>query len=371
MPTHRPIYSHPHYYSAHPHGVCLANGDIVVVFNRAPRRDIILHPPQDPTFENVVTRSTDGGKTWTEPVVAPGYLWSGVECAGLTAMRSRRVLLNQWRFRWYPLPLARKRAGVETVALPAELVESLAASPELDSGRRLRAAPERFLPWGRGPGQTFVHLSEDGGQIFTETVEIAVAPFSGGYGMRGAVELSDGTLVMPLADVPDYQRIFVVHSADGGRSWTKPILVADLPGHLFEEPAPLVVGSGRILMALRENRRHTIFTVYSDDGGHTWSVPMPTGIDGYPAHLVAIDDGRILCTYGFRRPPFAIRAVISADEGGSWSTDIVIDVREPLPNKDLGYPFTLNLGDHLLTVYYAEDMAGTTGIWASEWCLSV
>ena len=55
-------------------------------------------------------------------------------------------------------------------------------------------------------------------------------------------------------------------------------------------------------------------------------------------------DGRLLCTYGFRDPPFAIRAVVSEDDGASWRTGAPIPIRENLPNKDLGYPFTLPLG---------------------------
>src|SRR5215204_3601716 len=112
-PEHRLIHSDRFSYCAHPHGVRLASGEIVVVFNRVPRREVILHPPQDPAFQNVLTRSGDGGRTWSAPSVVPDYGWTGVECAGLTVLRSGRVLLNQWRFRWYPLPLACKKAATE------------------------------------------------------------------------------------------------------------------------------------------------------------------------------------------------------------------------------------------------------------------
>ena len=365
---HRAIYSDRHFYCAHPHGVRLSSGEIIVVFNRAPRRDFILHPPQDPTYENVLIRSTDNGRSWSAPSVVPDFGWSGVECAGLSALKSGRVLLNQWRFRWYPLPLARKRAAREPIAFPRDWVETLAASLELDSGAVLKRDPERLVPWARGLGGTFVHLSDDGGATFERTVEIDTAPFSGGYGMRGAVECQDGTIVLPLSDVPAYERVFVVRSRDGGASWEAPILAAAESGMEFEEPAPLLHPSGRILLALRENVARTIFTTTSDDGGSTWSKPAATGIDGYPAHLLLLDSGAILCTYGDRKPPFAIRAVISEDGGSSWQTGQAITIRDRLPNKDLGYPFSLRLTEaRLLTIYYAEDASGTTGIHASEW----
>jgi hypothetical protein len=366
---HRLVYADPYAYSAHPHAVTTADGTILCVFNRAPRRSFILHPPQDPYFENVLVKSQDGGLTWSPPSVVPDYGWSGVECAGLTVTRNGRVLLNQWRFNWHPLGLARRLASKMRVEFPAEWVGTLAASTEIDGGRSLLIDPERLAPWARAGGRTFVHISDDGGDSFVHSVEIATAPWSGGYGMRGAVELDDGTLVLPLADIPEYERIFAVRSTDGGGSWGSPVHVAAEPGMLFEEPAPLMLPSGRVLVALRENRRRTIYTVRSDDGGETWSRPEPTGIAGYPAHLLDLGDGRILCTYGYREPPFAIRAVISKDRGASWETAGAIGIREGMRNKNLGYPTTVRSGGGLVTIYYAEDETGVTGIWSSTWSI--
>jgi BNR repeat protein len=366
---HRQVYSDPYSYCAHPHAVTTADATILVVFNRAPRRRAILHPPQDPAFENLITRSHDGGRSWSAPVVVPDYGWSGTECAGLTVTRAGRVLLNQFRFRWYPLPLARRRAATEPVALPKELVANLLGSTELDSGSTYAVDPERLAPWGRGNGRTFVHLSDDGGETFARTVELDVAPYVGGYGMRSAAELADGTLVLPLSDAPHYQRVFVVKSQDGGLTWSAPIAAAEDSSCLFEEPAPLALPSGRLLMLLRENRRRTTFSVHSDDGGQSWSTPVPTGIDGYPPHLLAPGDGRLLCTYGYRKPPFAIRAVFSDDGGATWDTEQTVAVCENLPNKDLGYPSTVATAGGLLTLYYTQDTDGVTGIRASTWAL--
>lgn len=342
----------------------------MVVFNRAPRRAFILHPPQDPAFENVLVRSADGGVTWTAPSVVPDYGWAGVECASLTELRSGRLLLNQWRFRWYPLPLARQRAASERITFPSELIGRLAVSPDIDADTALGRDPERLAPWARGGGTTHVHISDDGGETWRTGEAIDTSPFSGGYGMRGAVELGDGTIVLPLSDVPAYQRVFVVRSADGGNTWGKPILAAAEQGSCFEEPAPLVLPSGRILLALRENNRRTIFTVYSDDGGETWSKPLATQIDGYPAHLMLLSGGDILCTYGFRKPPYAVRAALSNDEGVTWRSGTLATIQEPLPDKDLGYPVTLQCdAEELLTIYYARDASLTTGIRLSRWVL--
>src|SRR5690242_659476 len=83
-------------YCAHPHAVALPNGEWLMVFNRAPRRDVILHPPEEPLFHNVISRSADEGGTWSVPEVVPDYDWHGVECAGLTVLSTGEVMLNQW-----------------------------------------------------------------------------------------------------------------------------------------------------------------------------------------------------------------------------------------------------------------------------------
>lgn len=367
---HRLIHSDPAFYCAHPHGVRLANGEILVMFNRAPRREIILHPPQDSAYQNVLVQSSDVGRSWSPPVPVPDAASTGYECAGLTALNDGRLLLNQWRFRWYPLPLARQKAKIEPVTFPDGLAAALAGSLELDSGAAVLRDPEKYLPFARGPGETFVHVSDDGGRTWNVGSPIETSPYSGGYGMRGAAEFPDGSIILPLCDVPHYRRIFALRSRDRGASWSHPIHVAEMDGLEFEEPAPLLLPSGRILLGLRDNSYRTLYVTHSDDGGETWSSPRPTGIDGYPAHLLGVSDGRILCTYGFRRPPFAICAVISDDDGATWKTSRPLAIREGLPDKDLGYPFTLALGARtFVTIYYAQDSLGVTGIWSTFWSL--
>lgn len=348
-------------YCAHPHLAVAADGAWLLVFNRAPRRNMILHPPQDPDFRNLLMRSEDEGRTWSAPAAAPNYDWSGVECAGLTALRSGRVLLNQWRFEWLPLPLA-KASGRGDVVMPDRLFADLAFSPELDVfDAEAASAPADMFPWARGGGLTAVHISDDCGRTFAATRLIDVRPFSGGYGMRGGVELADGEILLPLSDVPHYRRIFTVRSKDSGESWGPPELVAVGEGHEFEEPSTLVLPSGRILMLLRDNVARVLHCVMSDDAGWTWSAPRSTGIEGYPAHLLRLADGRIACAVGRRRPPFGIVLHLSND-GENWDGG-GIPLISDLPNKDLGYPAVGQRKDgDLVVVYYAQDSPGLTGV---------
>ncbi|GLS19692.1 hypothetical protein GCM10007874_27090 [Labrys miyagiensis] len=362
----RVLHRDPHAYCAHPHLAVATDGAFLLVFNRAPRRMLTLHPPQDPEFRNVLMRSEDEGRSWSAPAVVPAYDWSGVECAGLTVLRNGRVLLNQWRFEWLPLPLART-LGRADLTLPGTLMRHLAASPELDSFTAgglsaEQSFAEQSFPWARGGGETVVHLSDDGGRTFITTSHIDTLPFSGGYGLRGALELPDGDILLPLSDVPHYRAVFTVRSRDGGDSWGAPMLVAAGQGHEFEEPAPLLLPSGRMLMLLRDNISRILHAVASDDGGLSWSKPVPTGIGSYPAQLIALPGGEIACVSGQRSPPFGIMLHLSRDQGLSWGAGPMTLVGD-LPTKDLGYPTVVRRSDgNLMVVFYARDREGVTGI---------
>lgn len=361
---HRILHADPRAYCAHPHLAVTAAGTWLLVFNRTIRRDAILHPPQDPEYRNLLMRSGDEGRSWEPAVAVPGDGWSGVECAGLTALRAGPVLLNQWRFHWHSLAGVAE-ASAELVR-PEQLMRGLAQSQELDQWAPDPARLAERFPWARGGGETWVHLSEDDGRTFPTSLRVDTAPFSGGYGMRGAIELPEGSLLLPLSDVPNYRTIFAVRSRDGGRSWSAPALVAEGVGHEFEEPAPLLLASGRILMLLRDNKTRILHSIWSDDGGVSWSRPESTGIPEYPAHLVDLGDGRIACVAGRRASPYGIRIHLSEDQGASWEVRHPVIVRDDLPNKDLGYPTAaLRKDGSLFVAYYAQGVDGVTGIAAT------
>jgi BNR repeat protein len=344
-------------YSSHPHCVRLAGPELLIVFNQSVRRERVQHPPSDPLVRNYTVRSLDLGQTWLPPRVVPGYDWSGVECASLTSAGADGLLLSQWRFRWLPLD---EGAGAE---LPAG-----SARPAQFSGYAGMSGPGE-MPWARASDGLYVHRSEDGGRTWTDTARVDVEPYSGGYGIRSAVRLASGDLLLPLSDVPHYQAVFGVSSADGGRSWKRAAPIAQTPGRLFEEPAAAVLDDGSVLMMMRESTTDRLYQCRSDDGGASWTEPADTGIIGCPPHLLQLSDGRLLCTYGFRYFPFEIRCVLSDDGGTSWSQPVTI--RTGLGILDIGYPSTVELSPgHLLTVYYGPLFDGTTGILSTSFELA-
>lgn len=355
-----------HRYIAHPHLAALASGEWLLVANRGPRRAITMHPPQDPEFTNILLRSSDEGRSWSEPCIVPAYGCTGTECAGLTALPDGGVLLNQMRFRWYP---ASAMPGLEMeplLATPDELKRGLAASSEIETPGIASIAANALMPWARGGCEAEVYRSDDGGRMFQSTSRLDTGAYSGGYGMRGAMVLPGGDLLLPLSDAPHYAQIFTLRSRDGGRTWGAPQQVASVAGQMFEEPAPFVFPDGELLMLLRENVSRTLFAVRSSDSGFSWSQPSPTGIACYPAHVVALPNGRIAAVTGRRDPPYGILAWLSSDKGHHFDLAAPIWVRSGLPNKDLGYPTAALRSDgSLFVAYYYRDTFGVTGLCSS------
>jgi hypothetical protein len=283
----------------------------------------------------------------------------------LTELADGTLLLNQWQFKWYPLETAvqLRSSGVTTASDWLAAIGSSGDGEHYYGPSSRPRDPKEMAPWGRSNGGTYVHRSTDGGRTWPETIQIDTGPYSGGYGMRGGIQLSNGDVLLPLSDVPQYQTIFAVRSEDGGRSWGPPLEVASQAGKEFEEPCALDLGAGHILLVMRENQTSYLHQCFSRDGGWTWTQPKQTDILGYPAHLLALPGGRILCAYGYRFEPYAIRAILSHDQGQTWDPESAREVRGDLPSADLGYPSSVLKEDgRIFTIYYAQDVEGVTSI---------
>ena len=363
---HHVLHRDPFVYCAHPHLIAAEPDNWLLVFTHSIRRSIVLHPPQDPFYCNMLMRSSDEGRNWSAPSIAPDFRWRGVECAGLTRLGAGTIMLNQWVFDWHTLAFAEANLDPNDYRRSDELMSVDAMASELSDWTPDPASIATKYPWARGSGETWIHRSIDDGRTFTQTTRIDTSPYSGGYGMRGAIVLGNGDIILPLSDVPHYRSVFIVRSRDGGESWSTAQHVAGGEGHAFEEPAPLLLRSGRIVMMLRDNVTRILHCVHSPDGGQSWSATAPTGIMDYPAHLLELPDGRIACVTGRRTPPFSIMLYVSEDSGKNWNFNRPMSVRSGLPNRDLGYPtMALRKDDSLFVVYYAQDNDGITGLHAS------
>ncbi len=135
----------------------------------------------------------------------------------------------------------------------------------------------------------------------------------------------------------------------------------------FGEPSVLQLPSGRVILMIRATAipyndadpRCFLWETYSDDNGKTWAHPYQTPLWGFPPHLLLMRDGRVVVTYSYRRPPYGIRAAVSKD-GTTWKKKNEVILRDDAPNKDLGYPASVELKNgNVLTVYYLSAASDT------------
>jgi hypothetical protein len=273
--------------------------------------------------------------------VIPGYDWYGVECPSLTQLVNGDLLLFQWKWRWMPWPEG--------------------------AGTRAPGLYERAsYPWARCNDGAYVHRSRDGGLTWVAGERIDTGPYPGAYTMRSAVELDDGTLLFAVTDIPEWRRIYLLHSIDGGHTWSVGPLVASAPDRQFSEPCILREGS-RLIVLIREERTGFIHQSDSWDDGVTWTPPYATPMWGCPPHLLALGDGRVLCSYGHRRPPYGVRGCISEDGGETWNVSAEMVLRDDLPTVNVGYPSSILVRPGgVFTAYYAEDDS-VTGIYGTSW----
>ncbi len=271
-------------------------------------------------------------------------------------------MLNQWQFLWYSLNQGRKLAsqGREIWLRTSTEQGWVPTLSDTDWSRNL-------YPWCRANGGCYVQLSSDGGRTWDRSVKIPTEPYMGGYTPRGVAQLQDGTVLMVTADHPLNHTVYAVRSRDGGLNWSKPVVLGKVDEGHMSEPTAVELPSGKIVAMIRSST-HYLHQSESSDGGLTWTPIHRTPIFGYPGHLLLLSDGRMLTTYGHRRSPFGIRACLSRDGGQSWDYDKEFVIRGDFPNRNLGYPVTIEYQPgHLFTIYYGEEPDGTTSIQGSYW----
>lgn len=313
----------------------LRNGDLIVTVREAHRRRREQRGHVDPTARGVLLRSRDEGRNWSGKTVFDDetFRFSQTSDVPVTQLSDGSLLINTYSHSVTPRPVG---WTTDTSSYGAT------------------------FSWSHEGMWTI--RSADGGETWSERRPVRLPGLPTLYGRSPAVELPDHTLLLAVCGRdrrrPDYDKTWCIRSQDMGTSWHSPALVAEDDLMYFNEPTLLRLKSGKLITMMRTDnskREGTgyLFQSQSEDDGRTWSRPFQTPIWGYPAHVLELGDGRLLCVYGYRRPPFGVRACLSRDGGGSWDIDREIVLRDDGGTGDLGYPTSVELSDgRVLTAYW-------------------
>jgi sialidase-1 len=203
----------------------------------------------------------------------------------------------------------------------------------------------------RGLQDTWMLRSADAGITWSAPFRVPV------NSPHGPIQLSGGRLLYAGKKLWQQGEVGVCESSDDGGTWR---WLADVPlrpgdsAKEYHELHAVQAANNHIILHIRnhnpQNAGETL-QCESSDGGRTWTVPRTIGVWGLPSHLLRLRDGRLLMTYGYRRPPFGNQARISTDNGQTWSDSLTLS--NDAASIDVGYPSTVELADgSLVTVWY-------------------
>ena len=333
------IYESPGRYCAWPSLTRTSEGDLIVLFTRSEEH-------LGPDGAIMLSRSTNNGETWLSPVEVYNSPIDDRE-SGLTTLRDGRILTHIWSTfhtkETYAL-LHPKSYQADVLARWTRYVER----SEYRSAKKVQGA--------------WTVISNDGGRTWSGLLP-------GHDSIHGGIETSRGGLL--VSSYRTSRGSITVHSADSVSGLWRQVASIDSPltdSVAFGEPHLLQLASGRVIMMIRataipfndQDPKCVLWETYSDDEGKTWVKPYATPLWGFPPHLALTSDGRVLCTYGYRRPPYGQRACVSND-GIQWSLRDETILRDDAPNGDLGYPASIELEPGVvLTVYYQPNVAPGT-----------
>ncbi len=301
----------------------MANGDLVVTAREAHRRGRERIAHVDTTARGVMIRSRDNGRTWSDKTVVDDETWRFSQTEDVP---------------WVQLP-----GGAMFLNLYAWTISPLPIGAQLEAGRP-------FIHTFEG---LYGIRSTDGGRSWTERSPIRVDKLPRLAARVPPTVMPDGELVLPVYGWTSPSQItsaWLIRSRDEGRTWGEAAKIAGDGTTRFDEPFVLRKRDGGMIAMIRTGGY--LYQSGSVDGGRTWSKAVATKIWGFPAHLLELKDGRILCSYGYRRAPFGLRACVSRDGGRTWDVDREIVLRDDGGTGDLGYPSVVEVGDGRLLVVY-------------------
>lgn len=162
--------------------------------------------------------------------------------------------------------------------------------------------------------------------------------------------------------------VHLLASADAGHTWHYQCVIASSNEASFNETSLYETPAGEIVAFLRTaNLDDHTAVARSRNGGRSFEPWQDTGWQGHPHHAVRLEDNRALLVYGYRHPPYGIRARLLNPECTDVDRAPEFVLRGDGGGTDLGYPWAIVLpGRRVLVVYYFQKDNGTRHI-AGTW----
>lgn len=345
------IYQDPSYYSTFPSVVVRKDGEILCAFRRAPDRKALWGAPgpthTDPNSYLVLVRSKDGGLTWTkEPELIFAHPLGGSQDPCMVQLSDGSIVCTSYG--WALVP----PEGVE------KLKDAASHGGFYFLGGYILRSDDGAKTW-KGP---FVPIPIPGTSA-KDALGKPVASFNRGAMTQG----KDGRLYWAVAgrdggDGPTQVHLMI--SSDRGETWTYSCPIAKDDKITFNETSMIETKKGDLVAFIRtEGSDGNLVYARSTDRGKSFGPWQNGGFFGHPFQATHLKDGRILLVYGYRQPPFGIRAKILDAECTNIETAPEFVLRDDGGSTDIGYPWAAQLPDgRILVAYYFNLNNGTRHI---------
>lgn len=361
------LYRSKRFFSAFPSVVACPNGDVLLAFRRAPDHRWLLGEIAEEDFNSVdhvhfrshiaFQRFGPDLKAMAEPIILPVHAEAGDQDGNLYLSSSGRLF--QYSFRWYPI----------TIEVRDQLKE-----------QNIDVLSSEHYGAGYIFHSSYVRYSDDFGKSWSEPFDIPADPLvkkkqwpeivgSGAFKGR-MIECDNGDLLVAgyhwglEGEKNAVTRFF--RSRDNGASWDYEdgyISAGDIG---LQEPTLVRWPEGKITAFHRTSgNEDKLVIAQSEDGGTSFGEAETIDIIGHPYDALALPDGRLFLTYGYRHDPMGVRARL-VDVGQKLADAEEIILRDDCPCRDVGYPSaTLLENGCILVAYYFTDPKGIRGIEAS------
>jgi len=119
----------------------------------------------------------------------------------------------------------------------------------------------------------------------------------------------------------------LLFSRDEGKTWGDPVIITDSEDGIFlwdQRPSLRLDGSMTNVFWTYDNinsKYLNIHSAHSADGGRSWSKPRDTGVPGQPAAVVSLDGGRDVLVFVERGKVPELKARVSLDGGVRWPAE--------------------------------------------------
>ena len=222
-------------------------------------------------FEIFISKSTDGGETFSPPVNISNNAGPSVEPSIAVKGNNVSVVWDDATSGNFDILLSKSTDGGETFSPPENISENVGffAAPKIAAdGNNL------YVVWSNatsGFDEIFISKSTDGGETFSPPENISE---SNSFSYLPSIRLSGDSVYVVWSDDPSGKRdVFISKSTDGGETFSPPNKISYGVEYSYQSAFAVSDDNVYVIWIVETLNNNDVFISKSTDGGETFSPP--------------------------------------------------------------------------------------------------